>query len=59
MIVCVLLLFVYKCIVIGNAIVREEGLGVLLTDLTPPHFCAPPGFPTLNIVVFAVSNCLR
>jgi hypothetical protein len=30
------------CIVVGDPIIQRGGLGILLTDLTPPHFCAYP-----------------
>jgi len=35
--------FVYKCIVIGDPIIKRGRVGVPLTCLTLPHICPKPG----------------
>jgi hypothetical protein len=46
---------VYKCIAVGDPVIKKEGL---VSALTPPYVCACPkpglGFPTSYVVVFFV-----
>jgi hypothetical protein len=48
------LLFIYFCIVVGN-LYQEGRVGIPLTGLTPPYFCAcpkpGPAFPMSYVVV--------
>jgi hypothetical protein len=50
------------CIASGDPIIKR-GVGISLTGLTPPYFCACPkpgtGFPTSYAMVFFMSSELR
>ena len=58
--------FVYIWVVVGDAIIKNGGFGILLTGLILPHFCAcpklVPEFPTSYtkcIMLFFMFNVLR
>ena len=51
---------VYFCIAVGDLIIKTGMVGILLTSLTLPHFCAcpkpGPGFPLAYVMEFFMFN---
>jgi len=52
--------FVYRCIAVENPIIKR-GIGIPLTDLTPPYLCPfpKPGFPTSYVKSFFMFNVMQ
>jgi hypothetical protein len=38
--------FVYKCIAVGDPVIKRGGGGIPLTGLTPPYACVCPNVPS-------------
>ena len=51
---------VYICVAVGDPIMKRGRVGIPLTGLPLPHFCAcpkpGPGFPMLYVMLFFMFN---